>query len=302
MSKQLTSKSTVLVNASTIPVAGDVITTDNNVLVSPKTKNITYKDMGNGAQGNEKSLINDDYVTAEFSLDVIAKPASAAGVAPSIAQLFKICGLSETVEAGVSVIYAPSSTSLSGKATAYLDGSKRDITGIAGDFGFSGTIGGTLKFSFSLKGFTTLEETTEANPTVTLDTAEPFVIKSITALTVGGSELDIESFDFSMAAAIEEIYAANRKEFYISDFKPNMKMKGVKTKGNQAHWSELKANTKKALIVTLGSEAGKKLTFSAPYCAPVDVSENESGGKVVYERTWNCQNNTGNDNFQIKYS
>lgn len=303
MSKQLTGKNTILISATGTPTAVNVVTTDNKVLVSPTIKNIDYQDMGNGALGNAKVVVNDDYVTTDFTLDVVAKPSSAAGIAPSVVALLKICGLDETIDAGVSVKYTPSSNPLTGgQGIAYLDGARRNITGIAGDFTFSGEIGGFPKFSFSLKGFTTLEETAEDNPTVTLDTADPFVITSITAVTVGGGSLNLESFDFSMGADIKEVYALGMKEFYVSDYKPTVKVKAIKTKGNDSHWTELKENTKKALVIKLGNEVGKKLTVTLPYCAPVNVSESDSDGKVVYERTWNCENSAGNDNFEIKYS
>lgn len=299
---QLTSKNTLLFSTGGAPAETDVITTDNNVFVNPKAKQLDYKDLGNGALGNNKTLVNDDFVTTDFTVDVKAKSSGAAGTAPTLAELFKACGLAETVTAGISVAYAPTSTFVQGTAAAYLDGAKRDVTGIAGTFSFSGKIGEIPKFSFSLKGFTDLEETAEVNPAVTLDPNLNFIVKSVTAITVGGAEIDLQDFDFSMNCDIKENYALNIKEFYIADYKPSVKVNAVKTKGNFAHWTELKTNTKKVLVITLGGGAGETLTFTAPYCAPVDVSENDGDGKVVYARTWNCENSVGNDNFEIKYS
>jgi len=102
------------------------------------------------------------------------------------------------------------------------------------------------------------------------------VIKSITAITVDGSEIDLESFTFDIGTDIQETYALNKKEFHIADYKPTMKVTAIKTKGNSTHWSELNNNTKKAVVVTLGDTAGNIIELSAPYCAPYDVSENDN--------------------------
>ena len=299
--KQLVSKNTFLASSSGVPVATDVITTDNDVFVNPKADNITYKDKGNGAMGNEKTVVNDDFVKAEFTVDALAKPTGTAGTAPSVAELFKICGLKETVVAGTSVAYTPDSISVIGKATAYLDGYKRDITGMVGSFTFNATVGATAKFSFSLKGFTTFEEAEEPNPAVVLDTAKPYIVNTIAAVTLGGATVNLESADFDYGAAIESSSGTEENEYYISDFKPTVKVKAIKVKGNSSHWTQLKTTEIKELIITLGTAAGSKLTFKASYCAPSDTNESDSGGKVVYERTWACQNSAGNDNFEIKY-
>ena len=301
MANQITAKNTLLVSTAGIPTATDVITTNGIVLVNPKAKSITYSDIGNGSLGNEKTIINNDYVTADFTVDVNAKGAGGAGSAPKYAELFKLCGLNETVVASTSATYTPASSFVQGTALAYMDGAKREVTGIAGTFTFGGNIGEIPKFSFSLKGFTTLDETAGVNPTVTLDSATNLVIKSITAITVGGSAIDLESFTFDMGTDIQENYALNKKEFYIADYKPTMKVTAIKTKGNSAHWSELNNNTKKAVVVTLGNTAGNIIELSAPYCAPSDASESDNNGIVKYDRTWSCENNAGGDNFSIAF-
>ena len=94
MANQLTAKSTfVFLTGGDTPDGTNVITTDNKVLVSPQTKTINYNDIGNGALGNEKTIINSDYVTADFSVDVLSRPSGTAGDAPKHAELFKACGM-----------------------------------------------------------------------------------------------------------------------------------------------------------------------------------------------------------------
>jgi len=301
MANQLTVRNTLLVSTSGVPDATNIITTDNNVIINPKAKSVEYKDLGNGALGNSKTVTNNDYVTAEFSVDVNAKCSGSAGTAPAYAELFKLCGLDEVVDADTSVTYQQATSFVQGTALAYLDGAKREVTGIAGSFTFGGAVGEIAKFSFSLKGFTSLEETAEANPAVTLDANSNLMIKSVTAVTIGGGTIDMKDFSFDMGNDIQELYATNRKEYYIQDLKPTLKVSAVKTKGNQTHWSDLNANTKKEVVVTLGDVAGNIIVFTAPYCQPSDVSESDDGGKVVYENNWGCESSAGGDNFSVVY-
>jgi len=300
MAKQLTNKNTLLVGLA-LPVAADVITTDEKVFINPQSKNIEYSDIGNGMLGNAKSLVNDDYVTADFSATVKARVATTVDTAPEIGDLLKICGLSETNTLGVNMTYAPTSTILNGQAKLYVDDYYRLVTGVAGTFTFGGAIGEIAKFNFNLKGFTTFNETMEVNPTVALDTNNNLIIKSATVITVGGTEFDIENFEFNINCDIQEVYALNTKEFYISDYKPTIKIKAIKTKGNSTHWTELANNTKKSVVVVL-TDGTRTLTLTAPYCQPTTTNESDENAAVVYDREWNCEASAGGDNFSLVYS
>jgi len=302
MARQLSDKNTLLFSTGGVPTAGDVITTNNDIIINPKTKSADYKDKGNGASGNDKTLSIPDWTTVDFPVDIIARASGTAGVAPKIAELFKACGLSETIAAGVSVTYAPAMNQATATAKAYLDGYMRDVTGIAGDLTISGKVGEQAKLSFSLKGFTTLDEAAEANPTVTLDQNTTLIIQSAQVITVGGSTINLESFDFSLGNEIEEVYAIGLKEYFVGGFKPTLKVKAVKTKGNSDHWNELKLNTKKEVIIVLGIGAGETLTLTASYCNPMEVAESADNKKIVYDRTWLCESSAGNDNFSLVYT
>ena len=302
MAKQITSRNTFLINSAATPTATDVIPTNDFVFVNPKAKTLETKAIGNGALGNTQSVTVADWTTAEFDVNVNVKPSGTAGEAPSYAALFKACGLVETVDSNNNTVtYTPGGTP-SGYAKNYIDGSVRSITGIAGDFKFSGNVGEIAKFTFSLKGFTDLTETDEANPTVTLDTNKDLIVESITAVTVGGGTIALQEFEFSMGNEIQESYGIGTKEFYVSDFKPTINVKAIKTKGNATHWDDLKNNTIKSVEVVLGSGAGATVTFTVPYCNPTDVSESDSSGEVVYSQNWICQSGSGDDNFSIVYS
>lgn len=299
MSKQLTSKNTFLCAIGAV-TAANIITTANDVIVNPKVKTTEYKDAGVGA-GSTKSYLNEDLTVAEFSVDVTARSASQAGQKPSYFPLLKLCGLKETIVEDTSVTYTPELLGDLGTAKAYLDGEVRTITGIAGSFKLSAKIGELATFNFSLKGFTTIEPSAEANPEVVLDTNDKLLMQQATAITEDGIAIDLQSFELDAGMEIEQYYGAETKEYYIKDFKPTIKIKAIKTKGNNAHWAQLKANAVKEVIVVLGNSAGKKLEIKASYCNASDVSESDDKGIIVFEKTYICEANVGKDNFSLTY-
>jgi len=302
MANQLTVKNTLLFSTAGVPADTDNITTSADVLILPTVKTTEYKNIGNGATGNNQTQTIPDLTTTDFTVEVIARTGGALGVAPSYGELLKACGLSEVVTASTDVTYTPAKSFVQGTAKGYLDGSYRDVTGITGDITLGGKVGELAKFSFAMKGFTTLSETAGANPTVTVDTNTNLKVENATIITVGGDSIPLTSFEFKTGNQINETNAVGKNEFYISDIKPTINVKAVKTKGVATHWADLKSNTEKIVVVTLGSTAGDKITLTATYCNPTTVSESDDSGKIVYDETFECQSSAGYDNFSIVYA
>ncbi len=302
MANQLTVKNSLLFSTAGVPTTTDNITTSSDVLILPTAKSVEYENIGNGATGNSKTQTMPDLTTTDFTAEVIARTGGALGVAPSYGELLKACGLSEVITATTDVTYTPSSTFAQGTAKAYLDGSFRDVTGITGDITFGGKVGELAKFSFAMKGFTTLGETIGSNPSVIVDTNTNLKVENASIVTVGGASIALTDFEFKTGNQINETNAIGQNEFYISDIKPTINVKAVKTKGNSAHWDDLNANTLRSVVITLGSVAGEKITLTAPYCNPTNISESDDSGKIVYDETFECQSNAGYDNFSIVYA
>jgi len=302
MANQLTVKNTLLFSTAGVPAATDNITTSSDVLVLPTAKTIEFKNIGNGAVGNNQTQTLPELTTTDFTAEVVARTGGALGVAPSYGELLKACGLSETINASTDVTYAPAASFAQGTAKVYLDGSYRDVTGIVGDITFGGKVGELAKFSFAMKGFTTLGETAGANPAVTVDANENLIVENASVITVGGAAIPLTGFEFKSGNEINEINAVGQNEFYISDIKPTINVTAVKTKGVADHWADLNSNTIKTVVITLGTAAGNKITLTAPYCNPTNVSESDDNGKIIYDETFECQSSAGYDNFSIVYA
>ena len=303
MAGQLTLKNVVLANSSALPTATDVVTTTGLVFVNSKIKSGDYADMGNGMMGAKKTFIDGQWVTAEFDIPVQMKKASGLGVAPSLSQMFKICGLAETITASTKVEYKPGgAVNGSGQVKVFTDGYSKALTGVASNLKISGKIGEPLSATFSVKGFVGASAAVlEANPTVTLDTGVAPIVSKITVLTVGGTSIQADSFDFDLGNMIQDVYAIGMSQYYFQDFDPTLTIDAIKVKGtDEQTWTDFANGAVKAVLIQVGV-AGSMIELSIPYAILKDVSESDSNGMVKLSRTFRAQASVGNDNFTITY-
>lgn len=303
MAVQLTLKNVVLANATALPTATDVVTTTGLVFVNSKIKSGDYADMGNGMLGAKKTYIDSEWVTAEFDVPVQMKKSSALGVAPSLSQMLKMCGLAETITASTKVDYKPGGTANgTGQIKVFTDGYSKTLTGVAANLKISGKIGEPLSATFSVKGFVDAAEgVAEANPTVTLDTGIAPVVSKITVLTVGGTNLQADSFDFDLGNMIQDVYAMGFAQYYFQDFDPTLSVEAIKVKGtDEQTWTDFATGAIKAIVIQVGL-AGSMIEISIPYAMLKDVSESDNNGMVKLSRTFRAQASVGNDNFMITY-
>lgn len=302
MALQLTHKQTLLAKFGGVPVATDVITLSEAAFVKVTVKTGTTNCVGTGTFGNEKGYSVPDMTTAEITANATLTPTADAVTPPSLSALFRACGLVETIGAS-SVKYTPFSGMVdTATLINYLDGEKRTITGAVGNMTMNFAVGELAKVSFSMKGFTDAEPVIEVNPTVTLDCGNgKFIVDSVQAVTLGGAVINLESADFDLGNKIDPVYAIDKREEYISDFVPTIKIKDVKQKSVTDHWTDIKNGTLKAFLITLTSGT-RTLTLSTPYCNYTDVSEGDENGKVSIDRSFRCEASAGGDNFEITYA
>ncbi len=301
MANQQTLKNTVLFKQGAAPTAAEVVTLDGLVFINPKVAGGEYEDIGNGDLGNKKSFTDPNNVTAEFEIPVIGRGGGAAGTAPKFSELLKACGLSETITAATKVEYKPGGSLTTSQCKVYTDGYVRSITGILCDLTISGKVGDLTRFKFSPKGYTTATSTAEANPVVTLDTANAPVVSNATVFTIGGGTVNISEFEFMLGNSIQSLYAIDKKEYYLENFDASIRIKAIKTKGNETHWDDLLAGNVKKIVITVGTTAGQIIQIDVPFAKAKEVSETDQSGVVVYDQTFRCQSSVGKDNFTLTF-
>lgn len=103
-----------------------------NLNITPQDSEIVSRDLIRPYLGNSEQLQASTHVTLDFEVEMAGS--GTAGTAPAYGPLLRACGLSETVDTGVSVTYAPISSSFE-SVTIYfnVDGTLHKITGARGN-------------------------------------------------------------------------------------------------------------------------------------------------------------------------
>jgi len=311
MSRQITDKCVILFKYNGSATSDDVVTVSETPFLSPEVKSQEYKEIGSGKLGQTKSYADEYNTTVTYDLVSMLRGNDKTGVAPqtppAIASLLKASGLNEaidTTEGNKSVTYTPKHDDISAsESVVYIDGYKRIINGAITNLKISGTVGECAKVTCSVSGFTTPEPIAEANPTVTLDSEALLIVSKVSVVTVDGTTLNVESFEFDAGNEIKNVYAVSIGEYVRTDFKPTIKLSGIKTKGDETGWSDLIADNVREIIITLGNEAGKRVTIKASQAKVSENSESDKDGMVNFSRTFRCQgDDTGDNHYSIKWS
>lgn len=287
----------------------DAIDVSNeDVRISFELQNGEYKRL-NGVKGSKDTWQNDDNVTGTLSLECMLRGNDSTGLAldtpPQWSPVFKLCSLTETI--GVDdVTYKPNQTQpLDSQAAVWVDGKKRVLSKALGSLTISGTKGEPAKMSASLTGYTTVTETTEANPTANDDLNSLLIVKSIDSLTVAGQAMKVDAFTFTQNATNEYLYGINIKDNDNTDFDATLELVFYKdTAYTYDVYSQLIAGTSVAVAIQIGSVDGKAVKFAAPR-AIVQGSPSEStiNGKEAVTVTYSLQSldGTGTDNFLLTF-
>lgn len=307
MAKQIVDKSVALFKYGGSAVAADNVTIAATPFLSPDVKSQEYKEVGTGKLGQTKSYVDEHNTTVAFDLEVLLrghnKAADNLDTPPKISELLKACGLTETPTLDTDVTYTPNHDHVdASQAVIYMDGYKRVVDGAVCNMKISGNVGEAAKAVFTVNGYTTPAAVADPNPTVTNDTESLLIVSKVTAITLAGTAVNIESFEFDLGNEIKNNYATGLAEFLRTDFKPTINLSGIKTKGDESGWEDLISNGAKEIIIVLGTAAGKKCTITATQAKTSEMSESDSDGMVNFSRTFRLEGDANGDNhFSIKW-
>lgn len=306
MARQITDKSVVLFKYNGTVASTDAITVTTTPFLSPDVKSQEYKEIGSGKLGQTKNYVDEQNTTVEFDLEVMLRGNDKTGIAPetppAIAELLKASGLTETIGAS-DVVYTPNHDTVNpSQCEVYVDDYKRVITGAIANMKISGTVGECAKATFSVSGFTTPQSISASNPTVTLDEEALLIVSKISAVTLDGTTLNIDSFEFDLGNENINVYAVDVSEYIRKDFQPTITLSGIKTKGDESGWTDLVADSVAEIIIVLGDSTGKQFTITASQAKTSQMGESDNEGMVNFSRTFRLQGDaTGDNHFSIKW-
>lgn len=301
-----TNKNCVLFGYGATPDANDVVNIEDFVNIAPDIKTEEYEEK-DGQLGNKKSYQDPQHTTCALPIKAKLRGNDKTGTSPdalpAISGLLKASGLTETVTAGVSVEYTVNHGEISpSQAIVYLDGKKRVATGIVNNFKLSGTVGTCAVVEFEGSGYTSVTDTAEANPTVALDQEALMLVNKVSAVTVGGTAFNLESFSFDLGNVIKDIYAVGIGKFERTNFDTKIDLTGYKDSGDTS-WQDMENETLKEIIIVLGAGAGKTVTLTVESAQPLTPSESDNDGKLSITKSYRCvKNDVSGEHFKLKWS
>lgn len=290
--------------------ANAVAVTNEDVRLAPVPTSGSFKEL-NGKIGNKIVWKNDDDTVVEgANADGFLLGNDATGTAldtpPYWTEIYKLCGLTETIDSGVgteSVTYTPSQTQPSdaSEVAIWRDGAKRVLSGAIGSVTITGKVGEPITQSVSLYGFTTLASATEANPTApATDKSLLIVHKSTDTITFTGTPYKGVDFTLTQGNDIQKLYALGVKTFDLSDFESSLEVTYLKDNDNI--YTDFANGTVHSVVITAGSANGKKIQITAGQAEVESVTESSVNGKEAIKVKFMLNGDANGENqYSMKF-
>ncbi len=232
----------------------------------------------------------------ELSLDVELKGSGVAGTAPEIAPLLRSCGLSETINAGTSVEYAPASTNHE-SATIYYneDGTRYALTGCRGTVSATFAVGEIAKASLTITGhISQRSDANEGSPTYDSMVPPPVLAAGF---TVGSFAADISNIAIDLGNEIATPSSISSADGYgeilITDRNVSGSFDPLATLISQEDWyQDWVDGNNKAIDLSIGNDVGNQIALSIPTAYYRELSPGDRDGIRTYEVAYGA---TGDD-------
>ncbi len=242
-----------------------------------------------------------------ITLTVRARGSGAAGTAPEFGPLLRACGLGETINAGVSVVYAPVSTGFESITIyRYYDGKRHIYTGCVGNMSMSQDTGDFHVLTFNMVGhFVTETDQTLVTPTYDTSTPIPaingtFTFDSYNAI-IGNLSFDLgnaiaQAVDYNGSDGFGEIRITDRA--VTGSFDPEDVLVAT-----YDFWSELTGTTTAAMsTAAIGPAAGNLMALTFPAIKLTNVSGGDRDGILTRPLEFAAVESSGNDQVTMTFT
>lgn len=274
-----------------------------NLNVQPVASTLVQRDNYRPFLGNFEQLLADSHVQIDFEVEMAGS--GTAGTAPAYGPLLRACGLSETITAGVDVIYAPISSAFE-SVTLYFnnDGTQHKITGARGSVELQINARQIPVYKFTFMGIYNAP-TAVLLPTVSYTAFQtPLVANNTntTGFSFFSASPVLESLTMNVANAVDFRSLIGSQYVQISDRKAaGTAVFESPALGTKDYFALAATNTLGDLAITHGTAAGNKVQISS---STIDISNptyTDNGGITMLSVPYVAVPTTaGNDEFSIK--
>lgn len=284
------------------PTGGSNAILVRNLEVTPIVANLVGRELIRAYLGDSEQKLADKHVEVNFEVEIAGS--GTAGTAPAYGPLLRACGMAETLNSGVSAVYAPVSTSFE-SVTIYhnVDGVLHKITGARGTlqiditarqipvykFKFIGIYNAPTDASLPSCTYSAFQNPLVANSTNTTDVS----IFSVTSLVLQSFMLDVNNVvDFRALIGSEYAHISDRR----SNAEVNFEAVALSTFNP---FSTAVASATGALSITHGTASGNKVKIDAPAADVLNPNYFDDGGVVMVKCPFALTPSSGNDEFTI---
>ena len=284
-----------------VPVAGtDGVRIEKGFAPVPAAEKIPY-DPVKATMGALKSLLGRK--TINIAVPALVRGSGAAGTAPEIGALLQACGLVETVNAGTSVVYDPTSVpanleSISGYA--YKDGILMKALGAVANLSLDCQINAAIMANFAIQAGFDDAPTTVSAVVPTFSAIQPLVMNSADVIS-DGVAIKVGSFVLDLGIEFGDHHTTGQNEFSVANRKPTITI-SKDSVGSVADWNALIAGTEKSFSAAFGSVAGNIMTITAAKAVPITDGMGERNERPLKEITYELIETTGDDQFSIAFT
>lgn len=290
--------------ADPTPDADDIILT-YGLVFTPFEGNKEKLDPDRDFVGNGVEYHTGPHAKVSFEVDLVGS--GAAGVAPVIGRLLRMCGMSETIVADTSVTYGLTSDLVAsewGSLYVILHGSEQHkLTGVRGTCTFRLSKEGMPKIAFEFTGLWDQTPTTVSLGAVDYSVFEkpvPANATNTTKLTIDGYAACCEEAEFVLGHQVEYRNLMGCEGVYLTDRSATASFSIEKPSiATKDFFALVRTHAEVSGTITHGLTAGRIVTF--PFRGQLMMgSETDSQGFAVLPLTANLIPSTaGNDEFSV---
>jgi hypothetical protein len=274
-----------------------------NLDITPIDIEYANRDLIRPYLGNNDQLVGAKSVKASFEVEVAG--AGSAGTAPAYGPLLRACGLSETISAGVSVTYAPVSTTFE-SVTIYVnvDGILHKILGARGNVSLELNVKQIPVYKFEMTGlFVAITDSAAPSPTYTgFITPLPVNKDNTSAFSIHGYSGLMQAMSLNVGNSVVYRTLVSQESVIITDRKATGQLTiEMPTITAKDFFGAVTGVTLGSLAITHGTTAGNKVDITATntvqLTAPTYV---DSDGITMLQMGMNFNPTTaGNNEFSI---
>lgn len=285
-----------------------------NLAIEPYGGQVVGRNLDRRQFGADTQINTGALVTVSFECDAVG--AGAAGTAPGYGDALRACGLSRSINAGVSVTFTPrSDPNISGSGAScsmyfFVDGQRHVVKGARGNVRCRFARGQLPVFIFTFTGFYA-RPTTVANPTPTWGstwtTPLPVTKANTPTFSLHGYAPPMESLEVDLGNQVVYRNVVGTEEVRIVDRAPSAQVViEAPVFGSKNYFAAMESHegtiTLDALQLIHGVSAGAIVQIDAPKVQIAAITPAESDGLYVHQMNCILVPNAGDDEivFTIK--